>query len=340
MIFIASSIFYGWWDWRFLFLLYFTIGVDYFAARWIGATDDSRVRNRLLLVSLISNLGVLAFFKYFNFFIDSGVAVCQQFGLPVQAPALRIILPVGISFYTFQSLSYTIDVWRREMPPEPSLLNYATFATFFPQLVAGPIVRAELLVPQFQKDHEIRWESFVSGMQLVLWGLVMKCVVADSMALVVDNHFLYPERFSSLSLAAARCTRSASTATSPFADRDRFADLRRSLLSTARISLQRVLARWYISLSLAPRLPVHLAGRQPSRHLENLPQPDAHDGSAGSGTGELEFRDWEGSMARSSSFSAWRANLYGRVIEALRVPAWLVAMACGAYLPDLDLFQR
>lgn len=203
LILVASCIFYGWWDWRFLLLIGFSTTLDYWLGWFLGHTDDPRRRRLLLCTSLVANLGVLAFFKYFGFFVNSFVALADSISWHVSPPLLHIILPVGISFYTFQSMSYTIDVYQRIMPSERSFVRYACFVTFFPQLVAGPIVRADYLLPQLHRDHPLRWESFLSGVQLILWGYVLKSVVADSLAPVVDNHFAAPALSTSLGMLIA-----------------------------------------------------------------------------------------------------------------------------------------
>lgn len=203
VILLTSVIFYGWWDWRFLFLIFTTITVDYIAALRIHATENQRLRNFWLCFSLVINLGILFFFKYFNFFIDSLVNALNVFNVSLPVEPLQIILPVGISFYTFKSLSYTIDVYWRTLEPERSYLSYATVVMFFPELVAGPIVRADYLIPQLRVDHQLKWDAFLSGMQLIVWGFFMKLVVADSLARVVDSHFEAPETYSSLGLALA-----------------------------------------------------------------------------------------------------------------------------------------
>jgi len=203
VVLTASCIFYGWWDWRFLGLIFFSITVDYVAGRLISATESSRLRTLILSASLIANLGVLAFFKYFNFFVQSAVDLAAEGGVSLPIAPLKVILPVGISFYTFQSMSYTIDVYRGRMNAEKSFLRYASFVTFFPQLVAGPIVRADLFIPQLHKDQPLRWDSFFAGLRLCLWGYFMKVVVADSLAPYVDNQFAHVEAATSLSLLIA-----------------------------------------------------------------------------------------------------------------------------------------
>ena len=185
----ASYFFYGWWDPRFLGLLWFTSFFDYFCARWIDKTASPIRRKWLLAGSMTVNLTVLGFFKYFNFFADSAAGVLNFFGLAAHPLALHIILPIGISFYTFMSMSYTIDVYRRELKPSASLLDYQLFVCYFPHLVAGPIMRASKLLPQFQTARVIKREQVVNGFWLVLLGYFKKVVISDRLAQVVNWGF-------------------------------------------------------------------------------------------------------------------------------------------------------
>lgn len=196
----ASYFFYGWWDYRFLSLIVISTALDYLVGLQLDKTEDESARKKLLLVSMFVNLGFLAFFKYFNFFADSFVGVAESIGFTPDWTTLNIILPVGISFYTFQSMSYTIDVWKREIPVEKNFLRFATFISFFPQLVAGPIVRASEFLPQFQKDRDFEWNRIISGSGQMLWGFFKKVAVADSLAPFVDQCFAAPEAFSSMHL--------------------------------------------------------------------------------------------------------------------------------------------
>jgi alginate O-acetyltransferase complex protein AlgI len=196
----ASYFFYGWWDWRFLGLLIFSTVMDYLLGLGIAATENPKQRKRFFIASIIANLSVLAFFKYFNFFIESFQNAMTVLGIPTSSITLYILLPVGISFYTFQSMSYTIDVYRREIEPERNFLNFATFVVFFPQLVAGPIVRARDFLPQLRRDHPFEWNRIISGLALVLLGYFKKVVVADSLASVVDGTFQYLDAQTSIGL--------------------------------------------------------------------------------------------------------------------------------------------
>lgn len=190
-----SYLFYGWWDWRFLGLIVFSTLMDFYFGEAISGTETPRRRRFFLLCSMVMNLGFLCFFKYFNFFIDSFAAMMQGFGLTVSMGSLKIILPVGISFYTFQSMSYTIDVYRREIPVERDRLKFAAFIALFPQLVAGPIVRARDLLPQMNDDKSFDWNRFHSGLGRILWGFFKKVAIADSLAPFVDQVFQSPETF-------------------------------------------------------------------------------------------------------------------------------------------------
>ncbi len=197
LLLVASYVFYGWWDWRFLSLIIASTFLDYFVALQLGKTDVSKKRKLLLGISLVGNLGMLGFFKYYNFFVSSWIEAWSSFGITMEASTLNIILPVGISFYTFQTLSYTIDVYRKEMEPTKSFIDFAAFVTFFPQLVAGPIERASHLLPQFYKKRIFDYQNAVDGIKLIIWGMFKKVVVADNCAFFVNTIFENPETFSS-----------------------------------------------------------------------------------------------------------------------------------------------
>ncbi len=190
---IGSYIFYGWWDWRFMGLLATSTTVDYLLGRRIARAADSGTRRRWLLVSVAMNLGFLGFFKYFNFFADSFAALMRTAGVQADWVTLHIVLPIGISFYTFQSMSYTIDVYRRKIEPERDFLVFAAFIALFPQLVAGPIVRASLLLPQMHQTKRFRWPNLFLGLEMILMGFFLKLVVADNLAGFVNDTFALPE---------------------------------------------------------------------------------------------------------------------------------------------------
>lgn len=186
---IVSYVFYGWWDWRFLGLILFSTMVDYTLGNAMRKGKTESYRKRLLWISLIVNLGLLGFFKYFNFFVDNFTTAFKFFGYTISESNLNIILPVGISFYTFQTLSYTIDVYRNKLEPYKDFFGFAAFVSFFPQLVAGPIERATNLLPQFSKTRNFNYDSAIKGMQQILWGLFKKVVIADNCALFVNDIF-------------------------------------------------------------------------------------------------------------------------------------------------------
>ncbi|CAH8291484.1 D-alanyl-lipoteichoic acid acyltransferase DltB (MBOAT superfamily) [Mariniflexile fucanivorans] len=182
LIVIASYIFYGWWDWRFLSLILFSTIVDYSIGIGLSKQENLNKRKILLWISILVNLGLLSFFKYYNFFLDNFVLAFSFFGTEIKANSLNIILPVGISFYTFQTLSYTIDVYTRKLKPTKDFIGFSAFVSFFPQLVAGPIERATNLLPQFYKKRNFDYKKAVDGMRQILWGLFKKIVIADNCA--------------------------------------------------------------------------------------------------------------------------------------------------------------
>ena len=190
LILISSYVFYGWWDWRFLFLIFMSTVVDYFVALSIENNSDSKKRKRILYISVFFNLALLGVFKYFNFFIDSWVDFISVFGYNIENTwSLKIILPVGISFYTFQTMSYSLDVYRRELKTTKDFISFASFVSFFPQLVAGPIERASHLLPQILNKRKFSYIQSVEGLRLILWGLFKKVVIADSLSLLVNPIF-------------------------------------------------------------------------------------------------------------------------------------------------------
>jgi alginate O-acetyltransferase complex protein AlgI len=196
----GSLLFYGWWDWRFLFLLATTAIVDYSLGRILASTEDEKKRKSIIIASVCMNLGFLGFFKYFNFFVDSFVSSFALAGVHLNPQVPKILLPVGISFYTFQSMSYTIDVYRKEIEAEKDFFKFATFVSLFPQLVAGPIVRARDFLPQFNKEYPFDWNRVLSGFGRILWGFFKKVAIADSIAPFVDQCFQMPSSFSSIHL--------------------------------------------------------------------------------------------------------------------------------------------
>lgn len=182
LLLVASYIFYGWWDWRFLSLILFSTAVNYFLALAIHKTEDTKKQYSYLIISLVISFGMLAIFKYLGFFVESAANLLEALGFNPNLPVLNIILPLGISFYTFQSTSYTIDVYRKQIPPTTNFFDFALFIAFFPQLIAGPIGKAKNLLPQIQSPRVITYEQISRGSFLILWGLFKKIVIADGVA--------------------------------------------------------------------------------------------------------------------------------------------------------------
>jgi len=181
-IVLASYVFYGWWDWKFLSLIFLSTVVDYSVGVGLSKKEKPIDRKILLWISIIVNLGLLGFFKYYNFFLDNFITAFSFFGKEISAGSLHIILPVGISFYTFQTLSYTIDVYKKNLEPTKDFIAFAAFVSFFPQLVAGPIERATHLLPQFYLKRNFDYGKAVDGLRQILWGLFKKIVIADNCA--------------------------------------------------------------------------------------------------------------------------------------------------------------
>lgn len=182
LILIASYVFYGWWDWRFLSLIVFSTIVDFSIGRQLKHENNPKKRKGLLWISIVVNLGFLGFFKYYNFFLDNFITAFSFLGADIKANTLNIILPVGISFYTFQTLSYTIDVYKRKLEPTTDFIAFSAFVSFFPQLVAGPIERATNLLPQFYTKRKFEYSKAFDGLRQILWGLFKKVVIADNCA--------------------------------------------------------------------------------------------------------------------------------------------------------------
>ena len=191
LLLVASYVFYGWWDWRFLSLIAVSTVVDFYCAGAIAASADQSRKKRLLLVSVCSNLGILAFFKYFDFFAVSAASLLETVGLSASMPMLQIVLPVGISFYTFQTLGYTIDVYRGGSPVS-RFDSFALYVAYFPQLVAGPIERSRSLLPQIERPRHVVIGDWVVGTQLIVVGFFKKLVIADGVAPYVDRAFANP----------------------------------------------------------------------------------------------------------------------------------------------------
>tara|TARA_B100001175_G_C19515106_1_gene646917 strand:- start:6365 stop:7786 length:1422 start_codon:yes stop_codon:yes gene_type:complete len=196
LILVSSYIFYGFWDYKFLALIFASTIVDYIIGLKILKQDVVKKQKLLLWSSVLFNLSVLGFFKYYNFFIDSWVDLFSLLGYEIKSKwTLNIILPLGISFYTFQTMSYTIDIYKKKLKPTKDFISFACFVSFFPQLVAGPIERASNLLPQILKKRKFKYEYGVQGFRLILWGLFKKVVIADSLAPMVNDIFANYQSF-------------------------------------------------------------------------------------------------------------------------------------------------
>ena len=203
VLLLASYIFYGWWDWRFLSLILISSLVDYFIGIRIHDSYNKRYRKHLLYLSIFVNIGVLGFFKYYNFFTESFANLIGSLGLQIDAWTLSIILPVGISFYTFQTLSYSIDLYNNKIEPTKNFIEFATFVAFFPQLVAGPIERAKNLLPQFHRKRVFSFDQAKLGFTYVMYGFFRKVVVADRLAIYVNSVYGDIDSANSLTLVIA-----------------------------------------------------------------------------------------------------------------------------------------
>ncbi|RIV74402.1 MBOAT family O-acyltransferase [Flagellimonas aequoris] len=202
ILLVASYVFYGWWDYRFLSLIVLSTLVDYVVGRKIYASQDRSHQKKWLTLSLVFNLGLLGFFKYFDFFVHSFITAFSFAGAKMEHQwTLDIVLPVGISFYTFQTLSYSLDIYRERLKPSENFISFATYVAFFPQLVAGPIERASQLLPQIDGDKKFKYDQAVQGLKLMLWGLFKKIVIADALAPIVDDIFQHADSYPSTTLA-------------------------------------------------------------------------------------------------------------------------------------------
>ena len=200
MLLVASYIFYGWWDARFLSLIVASTVVDYLLGQYLAVATNALKRKLLLTASMIFNLGLLGVFKYYNFFMENFMEIANSVGLHTNPVLLKIALPVGISFYTFQTMSYTIDIYRKQLEPTKDFIAFAAFVGYFPQLVAGPIERASNLLPQMSKRRYFDYQKAVDGMRQALWGFFKKVVMADGVASLVDQAFGDPNGFSAIAL--------------------------------------------------------------------------------------------------------------------------------------------
>lgn len=193
IILLASYFFYGYWDYRFLFLLVFSTFLDFYSGLKIAEAPNDKIKKAWLYASIIINLGFLGFFKYYNFFIDSFVTLLHHIGFQPHITLLNILLPVGISFYTFHGISYVLDIYNDRIKPTHNVVNYSVFVSFFPLLVAGPIERATHLLPQVENDRVFDYNKAVDGLKQILWGLVKKILIADGCAEHVNTIFIQPD---------------------------------------------------------------------------------------------------------------------------------------------------
>lgn len=246
VLILASYFFYGWWDWRFCLLMLASTLVDYFVGIGLGKTTSATSRRYLLGSSLVCNLAILGTFKYFNFFVDNLRLGLSQAGIELGPATFDIILPIGISFYTFQTLSYTIDVYRRRLEPTRNLIDYLAFVSFFPQLVAGPIERAGNLLPQFAKLRKFDSDAARDGCRLILWGLAKKIVLADRLAVVVTEVYCDVDAASGpLLIFATVCF-----AFQIYCDFSAYSEIAKGVAQLFGISLMRNFAYPYFSQSL------------------------------------------------------------------------------------------
>jgi alginate O-acetyltransferase complex protein AlgI len=203
LILVASYVFYGSWDWRFLTLIFISSLSDFLLGQRIAGAATKKKKKALLTISLLINLGILGFFKYYHFFVDSFIALFTFFGITLEPATLVVLLPVGISFYTFQTISYTIDIYRGKLKPTTDAIAFFAFVSFFPQLVAGPIERAIDLLPQFMRKRKFDLKEAASGCRQMLWGLFKKIVIADALAKYVEIVYSTPGEFYGVSVLTA-----------------------------------------------------------------------------------------------------------------------------------------
>lgn len=200
LLLIAGYFFYSWWSWKFLLLFIGTSLIDFYAAQKIEKATDAKQRKFFLILSLTGNLSVLLFFKYYNFFVTE---FANLFGANPESLTLQIILPLGISFYTFQAMAYTIDVYRKTTKAETDLLTYLCYSSFFPQMLSGPIERANRLMVQFRVKREFNYHQAVKGLELILFGFLKKVVIADNLAIIADRGFSFPNNYQGIDLIVA-----------------------------------------------------------------------------------------------------------------------------------------
>jgi len=258
MLLLASWIFYGWWDYRFVALLVLSSVLDYWCGIKIHASDNPRIRKQWLMLSVLGNVSILGFFKYFNFFAESLHVLLTSVGLPFDSWTLNVILPVGISFYTFQTMSYTLDIYYKRLTPTRDFLNFALFVSFFPQLVAGPIERARNLLPRIEARRNLDGAQIKDGMFLIAWGLFKKVVIADNVSVIVNSVFVPGSQPSGVDVTLGLCA----FAVQIYCDFSGYSDIARGLakmmgmelMVNFRIPFAAVRpadfwARWHISLT-------------------------------------------------------------------------------------------
>ena len=205
LIVVASYVFYGWWDWRFLLLIALTSLCSYVSGLLLEHYEGQRRRQQAVsAANIVLNLGILGVFKYYNFFVENLDALFGMMGYHLDWVTMKVILPVGISFYTFQALSYTIDVYQKKLPATHDIVEFFAYISFFPQLVAGPIERATNLLPQFQQRRQFDYAKAVDGMRQMLWGFLKKLVIADNCAAIVNDYWDHFHDFSSIWVCCLR----------------------------------------------------------------------------------------------------------------------------------------
>jgi D-alanyl-lipoteichoic acid acyltransferase DltB (MBOAT superfamily) len=243
---LASYVFYGWWDWRFLGLILISTVVDFWIGQQIALRNDNKSKRRFLAVSILTNLGILGIFKYYGFFVQSFVGVLEAMGVQAHVTTLQIVLPVGISFYTFQTMSYSFDIYRGRIGPTRNFLNFALFVAYFPQLVAGPIERAHHLLPKLEASRRIQWLDIAVGFELVLIGFFKKVAVADTLGPMVDSRFADPSMSSGLDLVLTTYL----FAFQIYADFSGYADIARGTSRFFGVDLMRNFNQPYLSQSI------------------------------------------------------------------------------------------
>ena len=200
MLLIASCFFYMFFKFEYILILFFTIIVDYYAGIFIAKTNEIKLKRFYLMLSLAANIGVLAIFKYYNFINENISDVLILAGIHNPIPFLKMILPIGLSFHTFQAMSYTIEVYRGAQKPEKHFGIYSLYVMFYPQLVAGPIERPQNLIHQFYEEHYLNYSNLISGLQMIFWGIFKKVVIADRLAIIVDYVYANPHKYHGASL--------------------------------------------------------------------------------------------------------------------------------------------